>query len=174
MPLYDFTCEKGHLFEHFLPLDRYRECPPCPIEGCGAPTERAYLPQGHDAHAFANPVVVYQAPDGSYRFPGATQGRMARQYDQQGYRRVECHNAAEVRQLERSVNARERTRFHEATERQQRRVEDTEHERRQQFHHEMSRMSNLGRDVARAAIDRTNAKRKARSDDAGFRVDALE
>jgi hypothetical protein len=175
MPLYDFTCTgaPSHAFEHYLPLDHYKDCPPCPT--CGAPTERDWIPQGRNASAFADPIVVYRAPDGSYRFPGATKGRMASHYDSKGFTRVECHNAAEVRQLERSVNQRERSALQRATERRQAKSEEAEHERRQQFHHEMSRMSNFGRDLARAAIDRNNQKRdRCAGSEPGFRVDVLE
>ena len=172
MPLYDFTCQAGHHFEHYLPLDRYKECPPCPT--CGLSTERDWIPQGRNASAFHDPVVVYQASDGSYRFPGSTQGRMAAHYDAKGFTRIECHTAVEVRQLERSVNAKERSRLHQTLEKRQAQQEAVEHERRQQFAHEMGRMSNLGKDVARAAIDRNNRKRNTRGGDPDFHVEALD
>ena len=172
MPLYDFTCQAGHHFEHYLPLDRYKECPPCPT--CGLSTERDWIPQGRNASAFHDPVVVYQASDGSYRFPGSTQGRMAAHYDAKGFTRIECHTAVEVRQLERSVNAKERTKLQQVVERQQQRAEDVEHERRQQLFHDAQNFSNLGRDVMRAAIDRNNQKRSKRGGDPNFRVEVLE
>jgi hypothetical protein len=50
-------------------------------------------------------VVVYRAPDGSFRFPGETGGTGCAKYDALGYTRVEARGFAEVRALEKKMNA---------------------------------------------------------------------
>jgi hypothetical protein len=119
-------------------------------------------------------VVVFQAPDGSYRFPGDPNGRSAHEYSKQGYHRVECHNVMEVRQLERKVNQREQSALHRAFERQQERSESSRSARRGQLRQEMQHFSTKGRDLARAIMERNDRKDAARRPgEAGFRVEVL-
>ena len=77
--------------------------PPCPV--CGAPTIRQMIPVSQTASR-PDAVVVYQASDGSFRFPGETGGSSCAKYDQLGYTRIEARGFAEVRTLERRLNQR--------------------------------------------------------------------
>jgi putative FmdB family regulatory protein len=174
MPNYDFRCVAcGQTFEQFLPLVRYRELPVCPA--CQSPqTEKVYLPRQEHASKFADPIVVYQAPDGSYRFPGESQGSSTAKYDRLGYRRVECRDAQDVRRIEGRINADQRSRLQHAAERRQAAMEAVRSQSRSELAHKMSTMSNFGRDVARAMIERNNQKRdRAAGADPGFHVEVM-
>lgn len=141
--------------------------PPCEV--CGKPTIRVFLPP--KVRWQADPVVVFQAEDGTYRFPGDANGLSAANYQKLGYRRVELRNFADVRQFERRVNEQERSRGARRVESEHRGRELRESEGRQELFAKMKTMSNMGRDVAKAAIATGNARPQPRSHDPGFRVE---
>ena len=103
MPLIDLrcadeTCDTLRL-DYPRPLADWPDTPPC--ETCGGPTEQAHLPPR--TRWTVDPVVVYKAPDGTFRFPGDTDGSGSAKYHQMGYERVELRSAADVRRFEAGV-----------------------------------------------------------------------
>jgi hypothetical protein len=95
-------------------VSEYPSTPPCPV--CGAPTVQMQIPVSQTASR-PDAVVVYQAPDGSFRFPGETSGTGCAKYDQMGYQRIEARGWAEVRALERRVNQHEESEIRRKVER---------------------------------------------------------
>lgn len=191
MPRYDFKCTSetcGHIFEGFVSLAEFPKTLPC--EKCDSPTDRVHLPR----RVYAPPpaVVVYAAPDGTYRFPGDTDGVSAKQYDQMGYTRIEARGWAEVRNLEGRVNAQQGSEIRRRAERQQelhetmlsRRHSEVRRcleqgfvmpeydERGNQTGEKVVRMGAHAQDLMRAAMARNNNKPGYQSGEAGFRVEA--
>ena len=102
----DVLCQSpscGVLREVDRRLADYPHTPPCPV--CGSPTVQQQIPVSQTASR-PDAVVVYQATDGSYRYPGETSGTSCAKYDALGYTRIEARGFAEVRALERRLNAR--------------------------------------------------------------------
>ncbi len=187
MPLYDFRCKNescGLAFEHYLPLDRYKECPPC--EKCAGETERLYLPTG--SHLSSNPVIVFKAPDGTYRYPGDPNGISAHDYAKKGFERIELRNWADVRGFEKHINKREAAQLQRKFEQQQQYREERQSAMRKELNHVMNHgqtirdpdgrvrtmapMSERGRAVARAAMEQNNRREHKRPSDVGFHVEA--
>lgn len=169
MSLIDVRCEHDHISEVYRAIADYPATPACPT--CAAATVQIHLPQA--ARAPIDPVVVYRAPDGSFRFPGDANGRSAQQYSKQGFERVELRSAAEVRRFEGAMNKHEYARASRRVERMQQLSEAREHHTRRELRHVMQSMTRFGRDVARAAMARNDNKPKLRAKDAGFHVDAF-
>jgi hypothetical protein len=168
MPLIDVKCQTcAHVNEVMRPLAMYPATPPCP--DCGAETEQIHLPPS--ARWTAPPVVVFKAPDGTYRFPGDAGGLSAKSYEQQGYERVEIRGAVEMRRFEGKMNAQERARAERHFEQRQRHHEARLKETRSELYRQMQNMSELGRAVARAAMARNDAKPLKRVTDTGFHSD---
>lgn len=140
--------------------------PPC--AACGGPTKIIQLPPA--VTWSVEPVVVYKAHDGTYRFPGATESLSTKNYDKLGYERVELKGFAAVRQFERRVNADERSRGQVRVERKHEMEQLRTSGNRSELFVKMKSMSNLGKDVARASIERTDKRPQPRSHDAGFHV----
>lgn len=92
----------------------YPRTPPCPV--CGSPTIQMQIPV-HETASRPDAVVVYQATDGSYRFPPATDGRSCAMYERMGMTRIEARGWAEVRALERRLNQREQSEIQRKVER---------------------------------------------------------
>lgn len=142
--------------------------PPC--VACGGPVEIICLPPRTTWRAEA--VVVYKAPDGTFRYPGTTNGVATKMYAKMGYERVELRSAAEVRHFERAVNTQlgsDEARKVEG--RHANRLAQESHTRPELFRR-MKTMSNFGRDLGHAAVARGNARPQERSQGTGFRVEA--
>lgn len=147
------------------PLSMWPAVPECP--DCGSlETEQIHLPQS--ARWTVDPVIVYKAPDGSFRFPGDGNGLSAKQYEKQGFERVEIRGAVQMRRFESHMNKREYAMAQRKFERAQEQREYREKQLRSQLHEKMKYMSNLGRDVARAAMARNDGKPIPRPTDGGF------
>ena len=118
-----------------------------------------------------DPVVVYKAPDGSYRFPGDIDGSGSAKYHAMGYERVELRSAADVRRFEseagRQFTREEAIRVERAHESRLRR----ESENRSHLFSRMKTMSNFGRDLAHAAMARGNSRPQERSKGAPIHVE---
>lgn len=159
MPLIDTrckSCDKYH--EQYRPLAMWPATPQCP--DCGADTEQVHLPKR--TSWTVDPVVVFQAPDGTYRFPGDRNGLSASTYEKQGFKRMEIRSAVEMRSFESRMNKVEYSRA-------QRRIESKEAQRAQReadmrgnLRQQMQSMSNLGRAVAQAAMRRNDAAPRER------------
>ena len=142
--------------EVYRPASDWPATPAC--SSCGGRTEQIHLPTGHSFAA--DPVVVYQAPDGSFRYPGDTHGASAAKYDTMGYTRLEARTFAEVRALERRINEHDRVASAPLVERSQARREGQEHGRRSELFHHMASFSPQMRDLARHVIEKNNRKPK--------------
>lgn len=165
MPMISFLCETCGPFEKYRPVTSV-EVPPCLT--CGGPATRHWIPSYISSSPAA--VVVYRAPDGSFRYPGSGDGLYAQKCEKDGLTRVELRGWAEVRRFERLANQQERMKVNHRVERQQQATEAAEKHRRSDLFQKMGGMSNFGRDVARAAIAINNRKPSVRSYDPGFHV----
>ena len=191
MPLYASRCTSdacGHLVVEYRPLARYADCPICPK--CDGPTEKAYVPSGYTINSPA--IVLFKADDGTFRFPGDPNGKSAAKYADLGYQRIEAKGWAEVRRLEKQVNAQQSVEIRRRAEDDCRLREESTHRRRSDFFHgiqhgfqmpEMRENSSgelvptgrmktvhlgeLGRAVAMAAVARNNAKSRPNPTEAG-------
>lgn len=145
------------------------QTPVCPT--CGAETEQVFLPK--QSQWSIDPVIVYKAHDGSFRFPGDPNSLATKQYDAHGYERIELRSAADVRRFESQMNARELSRAQRRVERLQEGRERREHELRGNLRQAMQSMSPFGRAVARAAMAKNDAKPREYAREIGFHVDVF-
>lgn len=202
MPMLDFkcgTCDKE--FEAYRSVhaevsgNQDEPGPACPT--CGGATTR-FWSLATSGRALPDAVVVYQAPDGSYRFPGATDGASTAKYDRLGFQRIEARGWQEVRALEGRLNRHERAQMSRNEERRLANIEAVEKARRSEFYNGMNNgfripeavlnrrtgrvehtgrmitvnLSARGRDIARATIARNNAKGHRSPGEPGIHVDA--
>jgi putative FmdB family regulatory protein len=134
MPIYGQKCTNAEceaIFNDMRAMSQSDVLPPCPK--CGTETIREYSLISSRSSAAA--VVVFKAPDGSYRFPGATSGRSVDNYERLGYQRVELRGFAEVRKFERDVNTREASEIARKVERRLEMREMAEKRRRSEITH---------------------------------------
>lgn len=168
--------------------------PPCPV--CGAPSETNWDVWRNDARYAVTPVVVFQAADGSFRFPGAADGLYARKCESEGMTRVELRGWADVRRFEGQVNQQELSKIHRRVERQQAAMAAGEALRRSDLfngmrngfqipetvigprgeHVKTGRMKTVhlsarSRDIAARLIENNNNKR-VRAHEPGFHIEA--
>ena len=80
-----------------------------------------------------DPVVVYQAPDGTFRFPPDTTTSSTAMYDKQGMTRIELRGFADVRRFEKHFNQAEMSQVRRRVEKQQEAFERGESERRSEI-----------------------------------------
>ena len=131
MALIDVRCPScDRVEEVFRHNSDWPKTPQC--SKCGAPTEQIHLPSAMRAGS-VDPVVVYQAPDGTFRFPPDTNSSSTAMYDQQGLTRIELRGAAEVRRFEKHWTAGEMSQVRQRIERQQEAFERGESERRSEI-----------------------------------------
>jgi hypothetical protein len=182
------TC--GTVFEAYRAAADWPTTPPC--EKCTAPTEQVHFPKGTDITAPA--VVLYKAPDGSFRFPGSDDphGRTAQKYAKLGYERVELRGFAEVRRVESQVNKQQASEIRRRVERQCEQREAGMAIKRSDVRHGMEqgfqlperdddgrptgrmktvRLSERGRDLMRTAMARNDGKARPKAWESGFHVD---
>ncbi len=173
MTLIDVRClapDCGHLYPTMRPMAEWPAVPPC--EKCGSTdTEQAHIAKRTRWHI--DPIVVFQAPDGSFRFPGDLSGPMTAQYRRQGYQEVALRSATDVRRFESHINAGQRETDERRCEQRQRMQELRESETRSDLRHKMTSMSRYHRDLARAAMAQNDRKPQPRPRDGGFHVEAL-
>lgn len=168
MPLIDLQCLAGatcgHTFEYQRPLAEWPHVPPC--EKCGGPTCQWHPPPS-SRHS-PDPVIVFRAPDGSFRFPGDANGRLAFQYARDGFERIVLRGAADVRRFEKAMNRHEYSRAMRRAERQQQAREAREKDMRSELRHRMQTMSERGRAFARAVMRRNDEKPREYAKEANF------
>jgi len=164
MALIDVKCANDHISEVYRAAKDWPSTPPCP--DCRLPTEQIHLPKR--VQWTPDPVVVFRAGDGTFRFPGDPNGLSARQYEKQGLQRVEIRGAAEMRAFETQMNKREYSRLARNVERKQEQRELREKEMRSQLRDQMARMTPYGRAVAQAAMRANDGKPRPRAGEAGF------
>ena len=161
-------------------------CPRCD----SSETEQVHLPTG--MRSLPPAVVLYKAPDGTFRFPGSDDphGRTATKYKDLGYERIEARGWAEVRRVEAMVNDRQRHEIRQRVERQCEMREAAIKARRSDVYNGMAnsfrmpivgkngriigyrsvKLSERGKAIMRAAIEHNNNKPGPRSYDPGFHV----
>jgi hypothetical protein len=116
MVRHDFTCTTcDRSFEASIDVATLPAGPPCPT--CGAATIRVFLPPQVTWNVDA--VVVYRAPDGTFRYPGDPGGASCAKYEHLGYERIEARGFASARALERRLNATEASHMARMDERRQ-------------------------------------------------------
>lgn len=164
MALIDITCSNGHIHEVYRAAADWPKTPDCP--DCASPTEQIHRPR--QTTWSVEPVVVFKASDGTFRFPGDANGLSARNYEKQGLQRVEIRGAAEMRHFESTMNKSEYSRASRAVERKHAMREMREKESRSTLRQAMQSMSAYGRDLARAAMAQNDAKGRERASEAGF------
>lgn len=164
MALIDVRCEAGHISEVYRSIHDWPATPACPE--CGATTEQVHLPKR--TVWSVDPVVVFKAPDGSYRFPGDAHGSQVGQYEKWGYERVEIRGAAEMRSFESRMNKAEYSKAMRQTERLHEARERREKESRSKLRDAMVGMSEFGKAVARAAMQRNDDRPLKRTSHSGF------
>lgn len=190
MPRIDVKCVNGHVREVYRSLAEWPNTPPCPA--CEAPTEQIHLPSYMKGHS-VDPVVVYQAPDGSFRFPPDTTTSSTAMYDGQGFTRIELRGWTDVRRFEKHFNDAQMSEVRRRVERQQEAFERAESERRSEIRRCLEQgfaipevddrgvhtgrmrrveLTAFGRKVLEAAMERNDRKGGPRTHDVGFRVEA--
>lgn len=160
MPLYDFDCQTCG-----TPQERYVKTsdttPTCEI--CGG-SEMVKVLRPRRTQWSVDPVVIYEAPDGTIRVPPDMQTETTAMYDRLGYKRVELRGAAEVRPYERYFNKQELARVQERIERQQAAFEQAEHDRRSEINRCLDQgfqipvLDEKGRDTGRKQTVRLTAR----------------
>jgi hypothetical protein len=104
MPLIDVKCKTcEHIHEVMRPLAMFPATPPCP--DCASETEQIHLPT--HMRSTPEPVIIFKAPDGTFRFPGDGNGVSAKNYERQGFERLEIRGAVEMRRFEQRMNKHE-------------------------------------------------------------------
>lgn len=164
MALIDVRCVHDHIHEVSRSIQAWPATPPCPT--CGAATEQTHLPRA--IRWQADPVIVFQAPDGSMRFPGDANGLSATNYRKQGFTEIAIRSATEMRRFEKHMNDHERSQASRQLEVREQQRERMEHLNRSDLNALMPGMSRAGRDVARAAIQRTDSRPRRHTSDPGF------
>lgn len=169
MPLIHVLCSVCHEYSEVMrPLSMWPATPPCPK--CDGLTEQRHLPP--QPRALPGPVVVYQMPDGSFRFPGDPDSLATRAYDRQGGRRIELRGWAQVRPFEKHMNDVERARVARRMEKEQATREEGSRARRSELRQKMQSMTEAGRHFARVVMGRNDAKPNPKPYDTGFHVEA--
>jgi hypothetical protein len=174
LALIDLECTDpacGHVTEnHYRPAADWQTTPAC--EKCGKPTERVFLPPRTTWSA--DPVILYRDPlTGDYRFPGATESLSTKQYEKLGMERIEVRGWAEARSVERRVNSHEFSRACRRAEAADRGQQLQTKEQRSELFRQMASFSNMGKDVAREAMARNNAKPGVRAHEPGIRIEVF-
>jgi hypothetical protein len=166
------------------------QTPPCPK--CESPTVQIHLPPRVVIESPA--VVVYEAPDGSFRYPGDPNGRTVQHYESLGYKRVEAKGWAAVRSLEGRVSKQQFREICDATERRCQFRETALHYARSEMFNGLRnsfaipelddqgnrtgrtrsvKLSPSGRAVAEAAMSRNNDKPTPTAKAPGFFVEVF-
>lgn len=192
MPLYDFQCQTDAcqtIFEGYVSLADYPLNLTCPR--CGGETAKYHMRRS--ASAPSEPVVVYQAPDGTFRFPPDVSTASTAMYDQQGFTRIELRGWSDVRRFESHMNQHELSQVRRRVERQCEQHEASESARRAEIRRCLDQgfrvpevdergrptgrtttieLSGFGRKVLQAAMDNNDRKGGPRARDSGFFVEA--
>lgn len=189
MPIYVQECDNcAATFEDIRSIRMIEQNPPC--KTCNQPTHRTLRP--HTNTSYVDPVIVYQAPDGSMRFPGMGEGRSIAHYTKLGYTRHEIRGAADMRRFEGQMNKREHSIMARKVERRHMMREAREAMTRSDIRHGLDQgflmpelkndggrivrtgkmvrvhLSERGRDMMRAAMRHNDGKPRERTADANF------
>lgn len=112
------------------------------------------------------PTVIHRNAQGEIRFPGRADAPLPA-----GFEKVELRTLKERDRFEREQNSRENRKQAEYRENRERMYSQVERQNRSDLRSRMASMSNLGRDFARLAMERSNNKPRPRFD-AGFFIES--
>lgn len=190
MPIYPRKClaeSCDHLFELVLAMAAYDPDADHPCPKCGSASIKTYVAAGSSTNP--DPVIVFKAEDGTFRYPGDAAGLSAAHYEKLGYERVEIRGWADMRRFEKIVNGQQRSEIarrverqlevHEASVKMRRSdvinglrngfaIPELDAQGRQTGRMKTVRMSAQGADILRACMDRNDGKPRPRTFDAGF------
>jgi hypothetical protein len=193
MPIYPRKCLSepcDHVFELVLAMAAYDPEATHPCPKCGHASIKTFLPAGSTANP--DPVIVFKAADGTFRYPGDATGLSAANYEKLGYERVEIRGWADMRRFERTVNGQQRSEIARRVERQLEVHEAQVKMRRSEAINGLRngftipeldergvrtgrmktvRMSAQGADIMRACMERNDNKPRTREFEAGFHSD---
>lgn len=191
MALIDTHCPKCDRVEAvYRRASDWPRTPPC--SKCEGPTQQIHLPS-YMRGTPVDPVVVYQAPDGTLRFPPDTTSSSTKMYDDKGFTRIELRGFMDVRRFEKYMNTAELSKVRQRVERQQEQHERAESERRSEVRRGLEqgfqvpeqnergeltgrmktvRLSERGRAIMRAAMDNNDRKGGPKTHEVGFHVEA--
>jgi phage FluMu protein Com len=125
-----------------------------------------WIPAREEKAQPTEPTVVHLNAAGEVRFPGRSDAPLP-----PGFEKVELRTIRERDRFERSINARENGKYAIYMENRERVYAEVERQNRSDLRARMTNMSNLGRDFARVAMERSNNKPRPRFD-AGFMIEA--
>ena len=147
MPLHDFECPGGHVFEAITAWDNPRaRCQ------CGKQGRRTFLPQAA-RRGLRDPIVLHRHADGTYGVPGRTDAPTPA-----GAERIEIRNMAEYDSVMRKWNGQEGAKAQRSLEAASAAREQVQAAARAELHAQLARTDNpLARDLLRAALDRPTA-----------------
>ena len=166
MPVHDYRCSAGHIFEANLRWDIDRT--KCQIPRCRKAAKRIWLPRACRAQRF-DPVVVFRDKAGTYRFPGRANAPTPK-----GCERVELKTMQQVARFEGEMNASEKRRWEDHRKREIECFAPVRKQLRGELVEAMGGMSNYGRDFARLAIKASDRSDAAKNKfEAGFHVQAF-
>lgn len=125
-----------------------------------------WAPAREEKAQATEPTVVHRNAAGEIRFPGRADAPVS-----PGFEKVELRNQRERDRFERERNAHENAKEAIYRENRERVYSEVERQNRSDLRARMATMSNLGRDFARLAMERSNHKPRPRFD-AGFHLEA--
>ena len=167
MAIIDVKCVSpscGHHAEVYRHASDWPKTPAC--ETCGRDTVQIHLSKA--VQWTVEPVVVFKAPDGTFRFPGDAHGVSAAHYAKLGYDRVEIRGATEMRRFESTMSKSQRSEMERRVEAKQALEEKRQSESRSELRRRMQGFSEFGKAVARVAMKRNDEKPKPKVHDPGF------
>jgi hypothetical protein len=175
MPLFDFRCTHGHLFESLEAPDlEYRKCR---IRGCRARAIRVWVSRStfeREAQPFHAPVVfkcLDSSSQAQYLFPGRSDEKTP-----EGYERLELNTTAKVRRFERQYSQYAKDLHGAMLEVERERYSRTTKHRRSEIER-IARQGppNLRRyaEAVLARMDKRDFSREAQKFESGFSVEAF-
>jgi hypothetical protein len=115
-----------------------------------------------------DPIVVHQAPDGSYSFPASVDAPL-----RPGYAKVEIRTLREADRITREVNSREDAAIRESHHASEAQREATLARNRAQLDQAKARFSPQGREFAARMREYVNSKRRPGPGSANFHIDVF-
>lgn len=178
MPNYDFICEDGHQFEKYIPLTEWKDKLRIDCEHikhtasgtpfkCGKAAQQDFLPRG--VGCTIEPFVYYLNAAGQVRIPGSSNLPTP-----PGHTRCEVTTLHELRKLEGRCSREEQSKLSNRKEYQEAMEQAETSENRRELRAAMEHMSPAGKEFARLAMERGNARRPpGYSHDLGFHLGIL-
>lgn len=155
MAIYIYECGQGHVTERILPISQHRDAIRCPE--CKKTAKQVFKPTANAQ--LHKPIVVFQNAAGETCYPGDANDPVPA-----GYERRELRTIREIESFEREERRKgtaEHQRVIEAEEQYFGAIRDKE---RGDLRQAMQGWSPLMRDAARAAMEKTDNRRRRRAE----------